>query len=71
MVRENCDKCNYLIDSGEESYCEFCYSDLQKNLERAEDEIANLRDEIVRLKGEITDLNDEIDKLTSKLSEVK
>jgi predicted nucleic acid-binding Zn-ribbon protein len=63
MVRENCDNCDTSIDAGEESYCEGCYSSLQKELEIAKDEIDRLREEIA-------DLDIEIDKLKGELAEV-
>jgi predicted nucleic acid-binding Zn-ribbon protein len=63
MVRENCDNCDTSIDAGEESYCEGCYSSLQKELEIAKDEIDRLREEIA-------DHDIEIDKLKGELAEV-
>jgi len=42
----DCDNCRTTLYSGDETYCEKCYSTLQDTIEKLEFEVAELTEEI-------------------------
>ena len=51
-----CSNCNTRIDVGEDTYCSVCFEDLQDQISKLQEQLADLESDNIILKAEIAEL---------------